>query len=157
MNRKALASAFFAGLFFSVGLGIAGMTKPENIIGFLDFFGNWNPALAGVMGGGLLVAFVLFRRTVDRTKPFFAAVFDIPNRKDITPSLVVGAGMFGVGWGLGGFCPGPAVTSLVTGSSQVLIFFVAMLAGMFLFRVTEPYLPGRAAAKASSAVPQVDA
>lgn len=149
MNRKALVSAFFAGLLFSVGLGISGMTVPANIVGFLDFFGDWNPALAGVMGSGVIVALVLFRRTTDRTKPFFANVFDIPKRTDITPSLVIGSGMFGVGWGLGGFCPGPALTSLVSGSTQVLTFFVAMVAGMVLFRLTQPYFPVRGAAKNS--------
>ena len=143
MNRKVLATAFLSGLLFSVGLGISGMTMPEKIVGFLDFFGAWDPSLMGVMGGGILVALLFYRRVVKRGHPFFASGFQIPNRSDITPSLVIGGGMFGIGWGIAGYCPGPAVTSLVTGSKEVLLFFGAMLAGMFLFRLVEPILVRR--------------
>lgn len=147
MNRKALGTAFLAGFLFSVGLGISGMTVPAKIVGFLDIFGEWDPSLAGVMGGGILVALIFYRRVIAKGHPFFASGFQIPTRTDITPSLVIGGGMFGMGWGIAGFCPGPAVTSLVTGSTDILLFVGAMLAGMFLFRVVEPALTRRNAAK----------
>lgn len=140
MNRKALATAFLAGLLFSVGLGISGMTMPTKVVGFLDMFGSWDPALAGVMGGGILVALLFFRKIIGRGQPFFSTRFDVPTGKDITPSLVIGSAMFGMGWGIAGYCPGPAVTSLVTGSREVMMFTGAMLAGMLLFRLLEPWL-----------------
>lgn len=157
MNRKALATAFVAGLLFSVGLGISGMTQPEKVSGFLDVFGQWDPALMGVMGGGILVALIFFRRVMARGVPVFATYFDVPNRKDITPSLVAGSAMFGIGWGIAGYCPGPAVASLVTGSSEVLVFFAAMIGGMMLFRVLEPVIRPASQQRDGMMGPEVDA
>lgn len=138
MNVKLSISAFLAGALFSVGLAVSGMTMPSKVVGFLNFFGAWDPSLMGVMGGGILVAFIVFRRLRVWEHPLFANAFEIPDRKDITPSLITGSAMFGVGWGLMGYCPGPAVTSIVTGKSDVLLFVVAMVAGMLLHRVVSP-------------------
>ena len=158
MNRKVLATAFLSGLLFSVGLGISGMTMPEKIVGFLDFFGAWDPSLMGVMGGGILIAAIFYGRVIRREAPIFAVKFQVPTRREITPSLVVGSGLFGIGWGIAGYCPGPAVTSLVTGSTEVLVFTGSMLAGMFLFRVTERFIrPSEKAAPAQVAGAEVDA
>lgn len=144
MNRKILGLAFVSGFLFSVGLGISGMTQPSKVFGFLDIFGAWDPALMGVMGGGILVAAIFYRRVIRRDAPIFAETFQVPSLRSITPSLVVGSGLFGIGWGIAGYCPGPAVTSLVTGSSEVLIFTGAMIAGMLLFRLTERLFGSRA-------------
>jgi len=138
MNAKLSISSFIAGALFSVGLAVSGMTMPTKVVGFLNFFGAWDPSLMGVMGGGILVAFVVFRRLRGWEHPLFASAFDIPDRSDITPSLITGSAMFGVGWGLMGYCPGPAVTSVVTGKPDVLLFVVAMVAGMLLHRVVSP-------------------
>jgi uncharacterized membrane protein YedE/YeeE len=126
--------AFFVGLLFATGLAISQMTVPARVIGFLDFFGEWDPTLLGVMGGGVIVYFALFRTATNQPAPVFSDVFQIPDRTDITGRLVVGSAMFGVGWGLAGYCPGPALTALPTGLFDVLIFSVAMIGGMLLFR-----------------------
>lgn len=138
MNTKLMISAFIAGALFSVGLAISGMTMPTKVVGFLNLFGAWDPSLMGVMGGGILVAFVVFRRLRLWEHPLFAARFQIPDRTEITPSLITGSAMFGVGWGLMGYCPGPAVTSIVAGKPDVLIFVLAMVAGMLLHRIISP-------------------
>lgn len=138
MNVKLKLSAFVAGLLFSVGLAVSGMTMPTKVVGFLDVFGSWDPSLVGVMGGGILVAFIAFRRLRLWEHPLFANTFHIPDRTDITSSLVLGAAIFGVGWGILGYCPGPAVTSLVTGYTEVLVFVAAMLGGMLAHRLLSP-------------------
>lgn len=130
--------AFVSGVIFSIGLGVSGMVKPAKVIGFLDFFGDWDPSLAFVMGGGvcvnLLVHFLIVRR---RKAPVFDVKFHTPTTTKIDGRLLGGAALFGVGWGLAGFCPGPALTSIVTGAVPVLVFVVAMMVGMLLFRVVE--------------------
>lgn len=136
--NKALISAFGAGALFAVGLAISGMTLPTKVIGFLDFFGEWDPALAFVMGGAVIVYAIGFRLvTRRRDAPACATKFSIPTRKDITPRLVLGSAIFGLGWGLGGFCPGPALTSLTTGLLDVGVFVAAMFLGMYLFGVAD--------------------
>lgn len=122
-----------SGLLFGAGLAISGMTSPENVRGFLDFFGNWNPALAFVMGGAVVVHGLTYRWVRGRKSPIFEKSFAIPSRKDIDRRLVWGAALFGIGWGLGGYCPGPAITSLVTLSRDSLLFVGSMLGGMLLF------------------------
>lgn len=129
--------AFVSGLVFSIGLGISGMVKPSKVIGFLDFFGDWDPSLAFVMGGAvcvnLAVHFLIVRR---REAPVFDVRFHTPSpASKIDGKLLGGAAIFGVGWGLGGFCPGPALTTMVTGAVPVLTFVAAMVAGMFLYRL----------------------
>lgn len=124
------AIAFGCGLVFSVGLALSGMTQPSKVIGFLDLGGDWDPSLALVMGGALMVLFALRRLTPSR--PLFAPAFPtLPDRR-VDARLVAGAGLFGVGWGLSGFCPGPAIVSLGAGVGGSLVFAAAMLVGMTL-------------------------
>lgn len=123
-------AAFLAGSLFAGGLALAGMTQPAKVVAFLDVTGDWDPSLAFVMGGAILVYMPLFRLiTGRRNAPLLGGVFSLPSRRDIDAPLLVGAAMFGAGWGLAGFCPGPALTS-ATASSQAVTFVVAMLAGM---------------------------
>lgn len=125
--------AFVSGLLFALGLGIGGMTKPAKVVGFLDVAGDWDPSLAFVMGGALLVYFVVQRLTVARSRPLFDDTFHLPTRRDIDARLVVGSLLFGAGWGLAGYCPGPALVSLASGRATVVAFVAAMLAGMWIF------------------------
>jgi hypothetical protein len=134
---NSLLASFTAGLIFALGLGIGGMTQPAKVTAFLDFAGDWDPSLACVMIGAIMVHAVLHRLIRRRPTPLFASAFSIPTRMDIDPRLVGGAALFGIGWGMGGFCPGPAVTSLVSGRMSVVIFVAAMIAGMYLYRVVE--------------------
>jgi hypothetical protein len=130
------AAAFAVGALFSLGLGISGMTLPEKVIGFLDITGDWDPSLAFVMGGAVLVYTIFFPLVTRRAdRPRFAERFRIPTRTDLTPRLFVGAALFGAGWGLAGFCPGPALTSLASGSTDIFLFVGSMFGGMYLFRV----------------------
>jgi uncharacterized membrane protein YedE/YeeE len=129
---KALATSFAAGIVFALGLGISGMTRPIKVIGFLDFFGNWDPSLACVMVGAIAVYFIANRWRGHMRSPLLAAKFSVPTRTDLDARLILGAAIFGVGWGLSGFCPGPALTSLATGASSVVIFVVAMAAGTYI-------------------------
>lgn len=122
------------GLLFGVGLVVSGMSDPAKVLNFLDLFGTWDPSLAFVMGGAVLVAFVGYRLVLRRERPVLAAGFALPTRKDIDRRLVTGAAIFGIGWGLGGFCPGPALTALSLASSGVLVFLPFMFAGMWAAR-----------------------
>jgi len=134
--------SFFCGILFSIGLGISGMTQPQKVIGFLDVFGEWDPSLAFVMGGAVLSYFAL-QLWIQRnfSIPVMGGSFQIPSRKDLDRSLIIGALLFGSGWGLGGYCPGPAITSLGSGSLNALLFVVAMGVGMLLVdRVISPML-----------------
>lgn len=131
---KALV-AFFAGVVFAVGLAVAGMTQPSKVVGFLDFFGNWDPSLAFVMGGAVAVNAVLYRWTMRRARPLLEPDFHLPTRTDLDGRLIAGGVLFGVGWGLAGYCPGPAVTSVTTGTTGALAFVGAMLAGIGLYRL----------------------
>jgi uncharacterized membrane protein YedE/YeeE len=132
---KTIGAAFLSGLLFATGLCISGMTHPANIVGFLDFLGDWKPALIFVMAGALGTYAVLYPFVRKRHKPLFSLKFDVSNNKTIDASLVVGAITFGIGWGVGGFCPGPAMVSLGTGASQVIVFVISMLFGVLLHRV----------------------
>ncbi|MDQ3031196.1 MAG: YeeE/YedE family protein [Myxococcota bacterium] len=125
------SAALAAGLLFGVGLVVSGMTVPAKVIGFLDFAGAWDPTLMFVMAGAIAVHAVVYRLVRRRASPLFADAFQVPTRKDIDARLVLGAAIFGVGWGLGGYCPGPAVSSLVTGSLSPLAFVAAMLGAMW--------------------------
>lgn len=132
-----LVSSFLAGMVFAVGLGISGMTQPAKVVGFLDFTGNWDPSLAFVMLGAIAVHAFAYRLIRHRPAPIFAPAFAVPPRQDLDLRLVSGAALFGIGWGLGGFCPGPAVTSLPSGHVSVLLFVVAMVAGLYLYTLAE--------------------
>jgi uncharacterized membrane protein YedE/YeeE len=125
-------AALVAGYLFAWGLGISGMTKPSKVLGFLDVFGAWDPALAFVMIGAVMVAAVLYRLSLKLKKPVCAARFNIPTNRRIDTRLVTGAAVFGVGWGLAGYCPGPALVTLTTGNPGVVIFVGAMITGMLV-------------------------
>lgn len=125
-----LITTFLAGLLFSAGLIVSGMINPAKVIGFLDLFGQWDASLAFVMAGAVAVNFVGHRLVTRRARPLFASGFAIPTRKDIDRPLIIGASLFGIGWGLVGLCPGPAIAALGAAPSSVSIFVAAMLAGM---------------------------
>jgi uncharacterized protein len=129
--KVALAS-FISGIVFALGLGISGMTRPIEVIGFLDFFGNWDASLAFVMLGAIGVYSVAYRLSRTMQSPILAASFSIPTRTDLDARLISGAALFGAGWGLGGFCPGPAITSLASGAAPVAVFVASMAAGIYL-------------------------
>ena len=123
--------ALISGALFAVGLSLGGMTNPDKVQGFLDFFGRWDPSLAFVMGGAVGVYTLFFRFVRPRmSRPVFAPRFELPSRRDLDPRLLTGAALFGVGWGLGGICPGPALTALPSGGLGVVVFVICMLVGM---------------------------
>jgi uncharacterized membrane protein YedE/YeeE len=142
---KRIAVALVAGLLFGLGLTVSGMVNPAKVQGFLDFAGDWDPSLALVMGGAIPVAaggFAIARR---RRTPVCNTNFVGPSKTRIDARLVVGAALFGIGWGLAGYCPGPALASLSFGGGKVLIFVAAMLTGMALFQWLDPRLSRRKA------------
>ena len=126
-------ASLLAGLLMGSGLAIAQMINPEKVIAFLDFAGNWDPSLAVVLCAALAVSFIGYRLTIGRDQPLLANAFHIPDRRDIDMPLVAGAAIFGIGWGLGGYCPGPAIGALSLGLWEPLMFVAAMLAGSFLY------------------------
>ena len=136
-DRMRLLAIFGAGVLFALGLGISGMTQPDKVVGFLDVTGNWQPALAFVMGGAILVHLIAYRLVPRMPNPVFEARFGIPTRRDLDPRLLGGAALFGMGWGLAGFCPGPGIVSLVSGSSNAVLFVVAMTAGMLIMNAID--------------------
>jgi uncharacterized membrane protein YedE/YeeE len=136
-------AAFIVGFIFAIGLGISGMTQPVKVVGFLDLFGAWDPSLIFVMVGAIAVHSITYRLIRRRSSPLLVSEWHVPTKKELTPSLIIGSVLFGVGWGLGGFCPGPAVTSLASLEARPLIFVISMLAGMFLFRVLDQKLKFR--------------
>ena len=133
---RAATISLVAGLIFAAGLTLGGMTDPRKVQGFLDvggiFAGRWDPSLAFVMGGAVLVSLIAFAAVDTKTAPWASAKFALPTRRDIDARLVIGAVLFGVGWGIAGFCPGPVFASLLTGGADALYFVAAMLAGMLI-------------------------
>lgn len=136
MNPSSLRtlSGLAAGLVFGIGLVMSGMVDPAKVMNFLDIAGAWDPSLAFVMGAAVLVTSVGYRLAMGQGKPLFEDKFFIPTSTDLDLRLVGGAALFGVGWGLAGFCPGPALTSLLMGSEGVVVFVAAMIAGMWAAR-----------------------
>jgi uncharacterized membrane protein YedE/YeeE len=130
-------SALLAGLVFGIGLILSGMTDPGKVIGFLDVAGTWDPSLAFVMGGAILVGFFAFRLAGKRGRAFLGGAMHLPTRRDIDARLVGGSIVFGIGWGLAGFCPGPALVSFGAGVDKAAIFVAALLGGMVLYRAAE--------------------
>lgn len=128
MRSNALAAA--AGALFGVGLAVAGMTRPGKVIGFLDLTGAWDASLAFVMVGAIMVHFIALRLIKRRGAPLFDQTFHLPTRRDLDPRLLTGAAVFGIGWGLGGYCPGPGLVSAGAGSVPALVFVVGMTIGM---------------------------
>lgn len=133
---KSILSSFFVGLIFAIGLGLSGMTNPARVIGFLDVFGAWDPSLMFVMIGALAAHSILFRWIIKRKRPLFSDDFHLPKKKNIDGALVIGAILFGLGWGFAGYCPAPAITALMSFSAAPFIFVAAMMAGMILCRGT---------------------
>ena len=133
-----LIVALFSGALFGLGLAVSGMANPQKVIGFLDVAGDWDPTLAFVMGGALLVTVPAFRFIFGHRRPILAEDFELPTAKEVDTRLVGGSALFGVGWGLSGFCPGPAVVALLpalaTGIVPVFAFVAAMLAGMVIYQ-----------------------
>lgn len=129
--------ALIVGLVFGIGLIVAGMTNPAKVQGFLDLAGNWDPSLAFVMGGAILVGLVGFRLAGKRERSLLGAAMRLPTMTGIDRRLVMGGLTFGAGWGLAGFCPGPALASLATGGAKALLFTGAMIAGMIIFELLE--------------------
>ncbi len=133
-----LLSAFAAGLVFGIGLILAGMTDPAKVQGFLDVFGTWDPSLALVMGGAILVGLFAFARAKRLRRSLLNAPLYIPEPRSVDKRLVLGSLTFGVGWGLGGFCPGPALVWLGTGEAKTAVFVLAMIGGMAIFELLQP-------------------
>jgi uncharacterized membrane protein YedE/YeeE len=131
-NQSAAPAIFCAalsGILFGLGLAVSGMANPAKVLAFLDVAGAWDPTLAFVMMGALAVTTPGFHLVLKRSGPWFAGRFALPVKTDLEPRLILGAALFGVGWGLAGLCPGPAITALVTGHGGVYLFVAAMLAG----------------------------
>ncbi len=129
--RKSL-SALLCGLLFGVGLSLGGMTDPAKVVAFLDLAGRWDPSLAFVMGGALLLTTPAFRWLLRLKRPMFEERFVLPTKQDLDLNLLAGAALFGIGWGITGLCPGPAIVALATGVPQFFVFVVAMIVGMWL-------------------------
>ena len=132
-----LFASLLAGLVFGLGLLVSGMANPAKVIGFLDIAGAWDPSLAFVMVGAIAVGVVAFVVARQRTVSFLGADMKLPSQRRIDRRLIVGSTVFGIGWGVAGFCPGPALVALGTGSSKALVFVAAMLAGMAVFELIE--------------------
>ncbi|WP_287124818.1 DUF6691 family protein [Chromohalobacter sp.] len=134
---KALAG-YLAGLLFGLGLAISGMTDPARVIGFLDVAGDWDPTLIFVLGGAVVTTFIGYRLVWRRQTPVFESRFQLPTRRDLDTRLLGGAALFGIGWGLSGYCPGPAVASLPGLSWPLAAFVVTLIAGWWLSRRMNP-------------------
>lgn len=140
---KQLLVSLVSGLLFGAGLAISGMTQADKVIAFLDLTDNWDPGLAMVMVGATAVHFISYRVAACRNSPVFGARFGIPTRTDIDHRLVGGSALFGIGWALGGYCPGPGLVSSTSGSSQGLVFVAALTGGMLLFHIVDEALRGQ--------------
>ena len=131
---KHLTAVFLAGFFFALGLGVSGMTNADKVINFLNLAGDWDPSLAFVMVGAIGSHLVFYKLILKRRAPIFSDQFHIPGRKNIDGRLIAGSALFGLGWGLGGFCPGPGLVSSVGLGAEALVFTLAMLGGMLVFK-----------------------
>ncbi|MBB6488454.1 YeeE/YedE family protein [Rhizobium lusitanum] len=135
MNRSLFqfGAALASGIVFGFGLSLSGMLNPHRVQGFLDIFGAWDPSLAFVLGGAVVIAFIGVQVMKRMRHPAFDESFHVPTNRRIDASLVIGSALFGLGWGLGGFCPGPAIASLAVGVPQTALFVIAMLVGMIIY------------------------
>lgn len=131
---------FIAGLLFGMGLLLSGMSDPGKVLGFLDLFGTWDPSLALVMGGAIMVGFFAFSVAKHRTMNFLGGALHLPQANQIDRRLVIGATVFGAGWGLAGFCPGPGIVSMFSGQPKAAVFVLAMVAGMLLFEAADRFI-----------------
>ena len=132
---KLALSSLLVAFLFSLGLGLSGMTEPNKVLGFLDIFGNWDPSLLFVMAGAIGVHAIAYAIAKKRPSPLLkSSSWQIPSKKELTPALIIGAVLFGAGWGLAGYCPGPAITSAASLSGSSLLFVGSMLIGMLIFK-----------------------
>jgi hypothetical protein len=150
-NQLHRVTEFAVGLLFGLGLMLSGMTDPSKVLGFLDLVGAWDPSLALVMGGAILVGFFAFALAKKRTTTFLGGVLRLPTSTQMDKPLVIGSLLFGAGWGLAGFCPGPAVVSMADGQPKALVFVLAMLVGMVGFELMDRFIhaPRKATFKAN--------
>lgn len=130
---KTWITAFIVGITFGLGLGISGMAKPDVVLAFLDIAGDWNPALLAVMGGALAFSLPAYQWLFRRSRPLFSAQFHVPKSRVIDQRLLTGSAVFGVGWGLSGYCPGTGIVAVASGALEALTFTASMLAGFYLF------------------------
>ena len=137
MNAREFVPAL-AGIIFGAGLTLGGMTEPARVRGFLDLFGAWDPTLAFVMGGAVIVMALAWPVQRRMARPMLAESFALPGTQDLTPRLIGGSALFGIGWGIAGLCPGPGFAALVIAPLSAAIFILAMFAGMALVRLVEP-------------------
>ena len=128
---------YFIGLVFGVGISISGMANPAKVLNFFDVAGTWDPSLMFVMGGALVTTFVGYKLVLGRNNPMFAASFSLPTVRQLDAKLLGGSAVFGVGWGIAGFCPGGALPALGTGRSEVLIFVAALIAGILIAKLIQ--------------------
>lgn len=141
---RPMASSYLAGLLFGAGLIVSGMADPANVLGFFDLLGAWNPSLAFVMAGGLAVTALGYRWCLRRATPVCTRVFQVPTRTDVDARLVAGSALFGLGWGLAGYCPGPAVVATAGGFQEAALLTAAMLTGMLAWTRIEQGMARRA-------------
>ena len=131
---KQLLAALLSGILFGLGLGLSQMIDPARVIGFLHVTGTWDPTLLFVLGGAVTVTVIAFRWILRRKSPFFSSRFSLPTRNDIDAPLVVGAAIFGVGWGICGYCPGPGLTALVLGQLNPILFVLSLIVGILIYQ-----------------------
>jgi len=143
-----LVISYFIGLVFGIGIAISGMANPAKVLNFFDIAGAWDPSLAFVMGGALIVAFAGYRYVLKRPAPLLSPSFQLPTRRDLDLPLIGGSAIFGVGWGIAGFCPGGALPALGTGRTEVFIFVAALLAGIVAAKGLQAVIANRARAQA---------
>ena len=127
-----LIATYFVGLIFGVGISISGMANPAKVLNFFDIFGTWDPSLIFVMGGALITTFIGYKLVFERRGPVFESVFTVPSNRTIDLRLVGGSAVFGVGWGIAGFCPGGALPALGTGRWEVILFVISLVAGILI-------------------------
>ena len=138
-----LITTYLIGLIFGVGISISGMANPAKVLNFFDILGHWDPSLIFVMGGALVTTFIGYRLVFGRAMPLYAPAFDLPTLRKIDAKLIGGSAVFGIGWGLSGFCPGGALPALGTGKWQALAFVTAMMVGITLARFLQSRAPNQ--------------
>ena len=136
MNLKENIIVLVSGILFGFGLGLSQMMDRDRVLGFLDLVGVWDPTLIFVLGGAVGVTAIAFRFVLRLPHPLFSNKFYLPTRQDIDPTLIMGAAIFGIGWGIGGYCPGPAITALVLGILNPVLFIIAMIAGSLAYTLS---------------------
>jgi len=140
-----LLSAFLVGLIFGTGIAVSGMINPAKVLNFFDIMGTWDPSLAFVMGGALITTFLGYRVVLRRDAPLIEARFQLPTARRLDARLIGGSAVFGIGWGIAGFCPGAAVPALGTGRWEVVLFVAALLAGLWTARTLQDKTAGKGA------------